>query len=63
MFELYDKVTVSTNGSTGVIIDVDNSGSEPVYTVESDTETSDEFGTLYPLFYCRENEMKKIMTA
>ena len=63
MFELYEKVTVNTNGLSGTIIDIDETGSEPLYTIESYTETEDEYGTLYPLFYCKASEMKKVLSA
>ena len=59
MFKLYEKVTVNRiEKVTGIIVDIDDSDGRTVYTVESDKETTDEFGTLYPLFYCNENELE-----
>ncbi len=63
MFELFEKVTVGANGFSGTIIDIDETGTEPLYTIESDTESEDEYGTLYPLCYCKASELKKVLTA
>ncbi len=60
MFEIYDKVLIDGREKIiGTIIEIEIIENEVVYTVESDDETTDEFGTLYPLFYCKENELKK----
>lgn len=60
MPELYSKVVVSEKKITGTIIDIEKVDDELIYTVESDEETEDKFGTLYPLIYCKENELKKV---
>lgn len=59
MFELYEKVIVDRKENVvGTVIDIDKVKGETIYTVESDTKTEDEYGTLYPLLYCKENELK-----
>lgn len=60
MFEIYKKVVVNRKEKVvGTIIDIDKVKGETIYTVESDTKTEDEYGTLYPLLYCKENELKE----
>ena len=60
MFTLYEKVEVTQSGEIGTIIDIGYMNGEPIYTVESDKETSDEYGTLYPLMYCKNNELRSL---
>lgn len=59
MFKLYEKVIVNRKEKVvGTIIDIDKVKGETIYTVESNTPTEDEYGTLYPLLYCKETELK-----
>ena len=60
MFNIYDKVFIISNKVNGVIIDIFEADGETIFTVESNIESSDEYGTLYPLFYCKKNEIKKV---
>lgn len=58
MFALYETVKIIRSGDTGTIIDIGpDAEGRTMYTVESDRKTSDEYGTLYPLAYCREDEL------
>ena len=59
MLELYSKVFVNDKKIIGTIIDIEKVDNELIYTVESDKNTEDKFGTLYPLLYCKENEIKE----
>lgn len=43
--------SISTGGGAGAKKAVDKAG-------ESDSPTKDEYGTLYPLLYCKETELK-----
>lgn len=55
MFKLFDHVRILINGVTGTIVDISNG----FYTIESDVAEKDEYGTLYPLYGCTEDEMEK----
>lgn len=60
MLALYDRVEIVKTGETGTIIEIDDADGENLYTVESDTETEDDYGTLYPQLFCRAEEIKPL---
>ncbi len=54
VFVLFDHVRIINTGITGTIVDINGK----TYTVESDIAEKDEFGTLYPLYGCEEDEIE-----
>ena len=60
MFKLFDKVVVKTTGVSGVILEIDDSSKDVLYSIESDEETRDEHGTLYPMIYCKADEIELV---
>ncbi len=60
MLRLFDRVRIIETGETGTIIEIDDENGENVYTVESDTKTEDEYGTLYPQLFCRDEQIKPL---
>lgn len=60
MLNMYDEVVIKKDGVDGVIVDVFSTDDDTFFTVESNTMTEDKCGTLYPLFYCKEEELEKV---
>ncbi len=62
MFKLYDKVKIKKNGITGVIVDIYKGKKGIMYTIESDTKSSDysegDYKSLWPLYDCISDDLE-----
>lgn len=63
MFNLFENVRIKKNGLPCTIVDISEQNGIKTYIVESDIKgkRDDGYGGEYPLYWCKENEIEKIV--